>query len=307
MVMIQLPTGATLHVEEKGTGEPLVLLHGFMGTGRSELGGLIDALSDRYRVLAPTYRGYGKSLPKPRTFPHDFYQRDAADIVALMDVLGLNKVHLLGFSDGGEIGLILAGTHPKRFQSVVVWGAIGFVGPGVKKEVVKYYPPAWVTDDIKARHGITDPGPMVKQWVESIIWLADQGGDLSVSTADRISAPLLMMLGDRDYLNPPEYAAKILVKAPDSRLRMFPCGHRIHDEMPDRFLSVIREFVGRYPMKGAEEKGSGSAAGTTGPAGPDRPDRVPTPALLLVGGLSWLHRRKQQVHASGEGKGSTGL
>ncbi|NOZ12866.1 MAG: alpha/beta hydrolase [Acidobacteria bacterium] len=296
MPMISLPTGAVLHYEKAGKGEPVILLHGFMGTGRTELGGLIDALSKTHLVFAPTYRGYGKSLPKPRTFPHDFYQRDAGDILAFMDALKLKKVHLLGFSDGGEIGLILAGTHPERFRSVVVWGAIGYVGPGVKKEVAKYYPPTWVTEEIKNRHGIKDPGPMVKQWVETIEWLADQGGDLSVHTADRIKEPLLMMLGDKDYLNPPQYAAKILVRAYNSRLRMFPCGHRIHDDLPERFLQVVREFINRYPME--KRPIESSYSGRQNQNKPLLP--LPPSALLLAGGLSWFHRRKKDVAAATE-------
>ncbi len=290
MPNVKLSTGATLHYEDAGKGDALILLHGFMGTGRSELGKLIDTLSAHYRVLAPTYRGYGKSFPKPRTFPHNFYQRDAADIIAFMNALKLPRVHLLGFSDGGEIGLILGGSHPQRFQSIVVWGAIGFVGPAVKKEVVKYYPPTWVTPEIKARHGISDPGPMVKQWVDTIVWLADQGGDLSVHLANRITAPLLMMLGETDYLNPPEYAAKILVRARNSRLRMFPCGHRIHDDLPKRFLSAVRDFVERYPIKSTAEMKKVSGWRESGSE-----IRLPASATLLAGGVSWLYRRKQRI------------
>ncbi len=298
MPMISLPTGATLYYEVAGSGEPLILLHGFMGTGRTELGGLIDSLSKSYLVFAPTYRGYGKSLPKPRTFPHDFYQKDAKDILAFMNALNLKKAHLLGFSDGGEIGLILAGTHPKRFQSVIVWGAIGYVGPNVKKEVAKYYPPTWVTEEIKKRHGIKDPGPMVKQWMETIEWLADQGGDLSVHTANQIKEPLLMMLGNKDYLNPPQYAAKILVQANNSRLRMFPCGHRIHDELPNRFIEVVHEFIGRYPMEKKQMESTNS-----GTKNKNRMAlKIPPSALILAGGFSWFHRRKSNIAASQEKK-----
>jgi valacyclovir hydrolase len=241
--LVELPTGATLHFEEKGEGEPALVIHGLLGTAREELGWVIDWLAERYRVFGLTLRGYGQSLPKPRRFPLDFYQRDAEDIVAFLDAVGLGPVHYLGFSDGGEIGLILGGTHPERFRSISVWGAIGFLGPQVGVEVRKYYPATWVTDEVKGRHGIVDPNPIIEEWVEAIAGMVDAGGDLSLHLADRVRAPLLLMLGETDYLNPPEYAQRLIERAGHGRLEMFECGHEIHDQQPERFREVVGEFL----------------------------------------------------------------
>jgi len=241
--LVELPTGATLHFEEKGEGEPALVIHGLLGTAREELGWVIDWLAERYRVFGLTLRGYGQSLPKPRRFPLDLYQRDAEDIVAFLDAVGLGAVHYLGFSDGGEIGLILGGTHPERFRSISVWGAIGFLGPQVGVEVRKYYPATWVTDEVKGRHGIVDPNPIIEEWVEAIAGMVDAGGDLSLHLADRVRAPLLLMLGETDYLNPPEYAQRLIERAGHGRLEMFGCGHEIHDQQPERFREVVGEFL----------------------------------------------------------------
>ena len=241
--MIELPTGATLHFEQKGEGEPVVVVHGLLGTARDELGGVIDWLSRSYQVFGLTLRGYGSSLPKPRRFPADFYYRDAEDVTAFLDARRLDSVHYLGFSDGGEIGLILGGQHPDRFRSISVWGAIGFLGPEVRTEVRKYYPATWVTEEIKARHGIGDPNPLIKEWVEAIVSMVDAGGDISLHLADRIRAPLLLMLGETDYLNPPEYARLLVERAAHARLEMLPCGHEIHDQQPEGFRRVVGEFL----------------------------------------------------------------
>jgi len=241
--LVRLPTGATLHFEEKGEGEAVVVVHGLLGTARDELGGVIDWLSERYHVFGLTLRGYGASLPKPRRFPSDFYYRDAQDVAAFLDARRLQRVHYLGFSDGGEIGLIMGGRYPDRFRSISVWGAIGFLGPAVREEVQKYYPATWVTGQIKARHGIEDANPMIKEWVEAIISMVDAGGDISLHLADKIKAPLLLMLGDSDYLNPPEYARKLVDRAAAGRLEMFTCGHEIHDQQPERFRRVVGEFL----------------------------------------------------------------
>jgi len=82
-----------------------------MDSGRSYTGAEIDWLATMYRVIAPDLRGYSKSHPKPRTYPKDFYRRDADDMAALIDALKLDQPHVLGFSDGGEVAL--AGT-PQR-------------------------------------------------------------------------------------------------------------------------------------------------------------------------------------------------
>jgi valacyclovir hydrolase len=232
----------------------MIVVHGLLGTARAELGGVIDWLSERYRVLGVTLRGYGQSLPKPRRFPPDFYYRDGEDILAFMDALRLRRVHYVGFSDGGEIGLILGGQHPERFLSITVWGAIGYLGPEVGTEVQKYHPATWVTDEIKARHGIEDPDAMVKEWVEAISTMVERGGDISLHLAGRIEAPVLVMLGAEDYLNPPQYARKLVARARRARLEMFSCGHEIHDQEPERFREVVGEFLS-------------SLAGTTGPDG----------------------------------------
>ena len=241
--LIELPTGAKLHLEQKGKGEPVLVVHGLLGTARDELGSVIDWLSEEYQVFGVTLRGYGGSLPKPRRFPVDFYYRDAEDVIACMDVLRLDQVHYLGFSDGGEIGLILGGKHPQRFRSIAVWGAIGFLGPSVREEVQRYYPATWVTEAVKARHGIEDPDPMVKEWVEAIVQMVDAGGDISLHLADRIRAPLLLMLGETDYLNPPEYARRLIERAGHGYLEMFSCGHEIHDQEPERFRTVVGRFL----------------------------------------------------------------
>ena len=60
--------GARIHYEEHGSGDPLLLLHGFTDSAR-ELSGLIGALAPYYRVIAPDLRGYGRSEPRPRNVP----------------------------------------------------------------------------------------------------------------------------------------------------------------------------------------------------------------------------------------------
>ncbi len=249
MPAIEIATGATLDYEDVGSGFPLIALHGWFGTGRVDLGSVIDWLSESYHVYAPSLRGYGKSTPKPRDFPLDFYHRDARDVIAWMDALKIEQAHLLGYSDGGETALVAAGLAPDRFKSVAVWGAVGYFGPEIRPVVQSHYPATWMGAAIKELHGISDPDPLVLQWVQALEQMIDSGGDVSISLAPKISAPVLLMLGDQDRLNPEAYGQNLIGKVRDGRMVMFKTGHAIHREDWDSFRQVVGDFLKQADSK----------------------------------------------------------
>jgi valacyclovir hydrolase len=247
MPFIDTYTGARLHYEDVGDGAPLIALHGFLGTGRADLGSVIDWLSadagGGYHVLAPSLRGYGESLPKPRDFPVDFYRRDARDVLAFMDALGIERAHLFGYSDGGETAMMAAGLQPGRFKSVMTVGAVGYFGPAMRPVAQAMYPATWLTEAEKARNHITDPDAFVLGWINAVKTLIDQGGDVSLSLAANITCPVLLMLGERDTLNPQDYGQNFIDRTPNGRLVMFPTGHAIHDQDWDGFQRIVGEFL----------------------------------------------------------------
>ena len=240
MPFVDIHTGARLHYEHLNpqTGAtPIVCLHGLLGTGRKDLGHVLDWLVDEgYEVLAPSLRGYGESSPKPRDFPYGFYRRDAEDVLAFLDSLQITRCHLLGYSDGGEISLICAGTQPERFATVTTIGAVGYMGPDVRAVVMGYKPGSqWITTEEIALHGIADADAFSAQWVRSTILLIDSGGDVALSLAPNITASVLMMLGKHDHLNPRKYAEQFLKGITDGKLVMFDAGHPVHDDQTTRF------------------------------------------------------------------------
>jgi valacyclovir hydrolase len=244
MPFIDLATGARFHYEDIGAGIPVIALHGRFGTARVDLSNVLDWLSAAgYRVLGPSLRGYGQSTPKPRDYPLDFYHRDARDVIAFMDALKLERAHLLGYSDGGETALVAAGLAPERFTSVAVWGAIGYFGEIIRPVVQSNYPATWMDEETKRLHGITDPDPMVLQWVQALKFMIDAGGDVSLSLAPNINAPVLLMLGEADRLNPQAYGQNFVDRAQNGRLVMFKTGHAVHDQDWDGFKQVVGSFL----------------------------------------------------------------
>lgn len=244
MPMIELPTGAHLHYEDMGSGQPLILVHGMLGTPRLHFSRVIPWLRPYFRIIAPTMRGYGESRPKPRDFPVNFYHRDTADLLALLDALKVEPAHIMGFSDGGEIALIAAGTQPERFKSVAVWGAVGYFGPAMRPVAQRMYPADWMTEEDKARHGIPDANQFALGWINAVKHMIDSGGDVSLSLAPKITAPVLLMLGDQDTLNPEAYGRNFIEKTPNGRLQMFPCAHPVHDQQWEQFRQVVGDFLG---------------------------------------------------------------
>jgi len=245
MPFAELPTGATLFYEDEGEGTPIILLHGWMGTARDHLGWMIDWLREDYRVIGPSLRGYGQSQPRPRQYPLDHYELDARDVLALMDALDLPKVHLMGYSDGGEVTLLAAGFAPDRFLSAAAWGAVGYYGPEMRPALQRMFPPTYISQEEIERNGIDNPEAFVLGWINAAKHIIDRGGDLSLHLAPQISCPLLLMLGIDDTLNPEAYAQKFVDAAPDAQLVMFPCGHAIHDEEREAFRRVVAAFLER--------------------------------------------------------------
>jgi valacyclovir hydrolase len=248
MPFADLPTGARLHYidtdENADPNKPVaMLIHGMLGTGEKDLGNVIEWLRPAYRVIAPTMRGYGESQPKPRDFPPQFYQRDAADVLALIDVLDLKDVNVLGYSDGGEIALIIAGLTPEKFRSVAVWGAVGYFGPAMRPAAQRLFPGSWITDEEVALHHIADRDAFALSWIQAVKGMVDAGGDVSLSLAPKITAPVLLMLGDQDTLNPEDYGRNFIERTPNGRLRMFHCGHGVHEQAWDEFQQVVGDFL----------------------------------------------------------------
>jgi pimeloyl-ACP methyl ester carboxylesterase len=102
----------------KSSGTPVLLLHGGFGNS-NYYGHLIPVLAAHgYRVVAMDSRGHGRSTnDSPLT-----YDLMAQDVLGLLDELKISKVYLVGWSDGGIIGLDLAMTHPNRLAGLFAFG-----------------------------------------------------------------------------------------------------------------------------------------------------------------------------------------
>jgi pimeloyl-ACP methyl ester carboxylesterase len=115
--------GARIHFTEEGSGQPVVLLHGFAVNAdlNWRLPGVTEALAREFRVLSLDLRGHGLS-GKPHD-PELYGEAMAEDVIGLLDHRGIEKAHVVGYSLGGVITLKLATTRPDRLLSASPLGA----------------------------------------------------------------------------------------------------------------------------------------------------------------------------------------
>ena len=113
-----------LHVAEAGQGEPLLLLHGWPQHWWSWRR-LIPALSGEYRVIAPDLRGWGWSEAPPGDYAKSVF---AADVLALLEAEGIDRVRIVGHDWGGYAAFLLALDHPERVERFV---ALDIPPPGM--------------------------------------------------------------------------------------------------------------------------------------------------------------------------------
>ncbi len=116
MPKISIGDDAELYYEEAGQGPTLLLVPGLSGLGSFWTRQVVDFSRD-FRVIVHDHRGAGRSTHSSIRYA---VEQMAADVLRLMDALGIASAHLVGHSTGGAIGQVIAQDHPERLQSLVL-------------------------------------------------------------------------------------------------------------------------------------------------------------------------------------------
>lgn len=164
--------GVQIYYEVAGEGKPLVLFHGLTGSNvRWHDNGIVDGLAADYRLILIDARGHGAS-DKPHGTDEYGGAIHAADVLAVLDDLGLDSTHFWGHSLGGNVALSLAELTPERIRKLVITGYSPF--PAVGDEAAEMA--AWASDlqggmpgfvrGYEARHGAL-PADTRSRWLEN--------------------------------------------------------------------------------------------------------------------------------------------
>ncbi len=244
----QSADAVTLHYERQGNGIPLLLIPGALGTGRSDFPDQIGWFAERgFDVIAPDPRGYGRSRPPQRDYPLDFYHRDAADMFALMDALGHSRFSIIGWSDGANIGAIMAAKRPERVARLIVFGGQSFLTPEdiatfkAIRRIEDWAPKPAAT--MRAIYGAELDG-LWDRYVAGQELLFEMGGDLYGLLLGKVRCPVLVLHGAKDPLVPVFQAEAIARGIPGAELRVFPAGrHNIHMRQAEDFNRLALAFL----------------------------------------------------------------
>lgn len=214
--------GVQLYFEIHGSGEPLVLLHGFGGCSQ-DWAPLISEWSSHFQLIVPDMRGHGRSESPVKVFRH----RDSADdILALLDHLNISSFKGLGVSGGGNVLLHLATRHPERVKAMVLVSATSYF-PAQARPIMRQYPDTISQQDLETmrkRHPGGDQ--QIKALLASTRSFADSYDDMNFTPPylATIQARTLIIQGDRDPFYPVEISVEMYRAIPNSSLWIIPNG-----------------------------------------------------------------------------------
>ncbi len=235
--------GIRLYYETHGSGEPLLLMHG--GTAFIEsFYAQIPALARGHRIIAPDSRCHGRSTDGEGPLSYGLM---ASDMLALIDRLKLGRVDIVGWSDGGIIGLDLAIHHPSRVGRLVMIGsnfrADGMTAGSIAK-LKTLTPDDPLLEDARAFYRRIAPDP--SRWPVlfgkvKTMWLTQP--QYTAADLAKVRAKTLVILGENDDIRR-EHGQEMARRIPGARLVIIPgASHMAPMEKPDELNKVIVDFL----------------------------------------------------------------
>ena len=220
-----------LHHEERGRGEPLVLLHG-NGENLGYFQHQIPAFAEHFRVIAVDTRGHGKSPRGSAPFTIRQFAEDLHDFLAEKNI---PSAHILGFSDGGNIALCFALKYPQMVKSLVLNGA-NLHSSGVKKSVQL---PIEIGYRIAALFAKKQEGALRKK---ELLGLMVNDPNIPEEALSGISVPALVIAGTKDMIRE-SHTRRIAQCIPGAELAIIPGDHFVAAKNPDAFNEAVLAFL----------------------------------------------------------------
>lgn len=232
--------GIRLYYAAIGKGSPVVLLHG--GLANSDYWGLqVKALASRHEVVVVDSRGHGRSSRDTRPYGYDLM---ADDVVALLDHLKIRRADIVGWSDGGILGLDLAIRHPDRVGKIFAFAA-NTVTSGVKEGVEKN--PTFAAYIERAGNEYRRLSATPKEYdafVEQISHMWASQPNWTDADLKGIKAQVLVVDGDHDEAIKREHTEYIAAAIPGAGLLILPnASHFAFLQDPALFNAALLQFL----------------------------------------------------------------
>jgi len=252
-----------VHFQDTGNGKEVVLLLHAFPLHSGMWARQIAALSPRYRVIAPDYRGLGKSEPGPAASTMALL---TDDVLAVLQNLAVDRAAVVGLSMGGYLAFEVYRRAPGLFRGLVLCdtraGADAPEGAANREKFAQTTLErglSWVTDEMTPKLLKPEPdAPAVKE-VRSLISGGTPAGVAaaqrgmakrpdSTATLAAITCPTLVVVGAEDTLTPPPESEKMAKAVKGAKLVKVPgAGHLPNIENPEAFNKALLDFLAKLP------------------------------------------------------------
>jgi 3-oxoadipate enol-lactonase len=247
--------------DRRGSGPPVVLTHGLGGTSDGIWGRVAGELEDEFTVVTYDLRGTGGSERVAGPYSLDDF---VGDLRALIEELDLASPALVGHSFGGSIGLAYAARHPDEVSAVVsVGGPVvlpeqGQQGMRDRAEKVENEGMASVAETVATNGTAPSFRERDPDGFEALVAMLAANDPASYAATchvlaeldlrpdlGRVTAPVLLVAGDRDGVVPPAAGDEIEAALPNAapRVTVEDCGHNLTVERPGVLLEEVRAFL----------------------------------------------------------------
>ncbi len=247
-----------IHYQLDGAeNKPVLVMSNSLGTTLDMWAPQVAALSAHFRLLRYDTRGHGQS--EVTSGPYSIPQL-GADVLGLLDHLGIKKAHFCGLSMGGITGMWLASSHPERIERLVLSNTAALIGPAdawttradkVRQEGMASIASAvvskWLTPDYAAQH---------PEQVASLVAMLEAtpadgyaANCIAVRDADyreavkKITAPTLVIAGAGDIPTPPPDGRYLAEAIPGAQYVELAGAHLSNQQEPERFSKAVLAFL----------------------------------------------------------------
>lgn len=224
--------GIELYYEQYGQGDALLLLHGNAQT-LDFLCLQIPFFAQHYQVIAVDTRGHGKSATGDIPFSFELL---AADMDALLQYLNIDNAYVVGWSDGGNIGLTMAMQYPQRVKKLVTMGSNIFMDETVVDA-------ALIAEAQQMAQSLADDPTPENQRIANMVQLTLHHPQHRLEDLQQITCPVLVMAGETDVIKS-GHTKQIAANIPKGQLLIAPGEtHHYPVRNPAAFNQTVLEFL----------------------------------------------------------------
>lgn len=225
--------GFKMYVETYGQGKPLLFIHG-NGGSINNFTKNIPYFATKYKVIIADSRSQGKSVDPADSLS---YEMMADDYAALLDAMKIDSAYVIGWSDGGINGLLMAIRHPEKVKKLAITGA------NLRPDSTAVFQQVWdmVTPMYEGLKNKADKNDVEKNGFKLLRLLVDNP-HISLSDLQKISCPTLVIGGDHDVIKE-EHTMEIYKNIPNAYLWILPnSGHSTPVVYSSEFNSKVDAF-----------------------------------------------------------------